>query len=100
LSASSDCVSWSSSVGRSCKRTVRNHRSNFPFPLGGEGPGVNEGHAQFGADQREVAGAIRRAIVDVETLWDPAAENRAFEDGQEGRDRFAAREGGVRNNEC
>ena len=37
------------------------------------------------------------AVVDVEALGNAAAQDRAFEDGQEGGDGFAAREGGVGN---
>ena len=65
--------------------------------LGRKRSSVNEGHAELGADEREVPRPIGRAVVDVEALRDPAAQNRAFEDRQEGRDGFAAREGRVRN---
>ena len=47
--------------------------------------------------KREMARTIRRAVVDVQALWDSAAQDRALEDRQKGRDGFAAREGGVGN---
>ena len=58
---------------------------------------MDERHAEFGADEREVAGAIRAAVVDVEPLGNAAAQDRPLEDGQEGGDRLAAREGRVRD---
>ena len=90
-------VSASSSVGRSWARTVRNQRSHLPLSLRQIGAGVDERHAEFRADQREMARAIRRAVVDVEPLRNAAAADRALEDRQEGGDALAAREGRVRH---
>lgn len=69
----------------------------FSLPLWRKRSGVDEGHAQLGAHEREVTGAIRTAVIHVQTFRNAAAEDRAFEDGQEGGHRFAAREGRVRN---
>ena len=41
---------------------------------------MNEGHAEFRADEGEVARAIRGPIVDVDALGDPAPADGALQD--------------------
>ena len=59
------------------------------------GPGVDEGDAELGADEREVVRAEGGAVVDVEPLGDAAAQDGLLEHGQEGGGVLGEREGGV-----
>ena len=58
-------------------------------------PGVDQRDAELGADQREVVRAIGGAVVDVEPLGHPAAQDRLLQHRQEGRGVLGEREGGV-----
>lgn len=50
------------------------------LPLWRKRPGVDEGHAELGADEREMACAVGAAVVDVEALGNSAAQERPLED--------------------
>jgi hypothetical protein len=67
------------------------------FRLGLKRSGVNEGHAQFRAHEREVPRAIRRRRCRRRGAWARRGADRALEDRQKGGDGFAAGEGGGRN---
>ena len=60
------------------------------------GPGVDEGDAELGADQRQVLGSIVGAVVDVQPLRDAAADQRLLEHRQEGHGVLGGCEGGER----
>ena len=66
-------------------------------PLRQEGPAVDQRDAELRADQREVARAKRRPVVDVQALRTAAVQDRPLEDGQERGHGLAAGEGRVRD---
>ena len=56
----------------------------LPFALWLVGPRVDEGDAELGADESEVVRAVGGAVVHVEPLGHPAAEDGLLEDREEG----------------
>ena len=70
---------------------------DLTFALGLMRPGVDQRDAELGTDQRELAGAVVGAVVDVEAFGDAAADQRLLEHRQERDGVFREGEGRVRD---
>ena len=86
-------------LGREVTHKLRAHGAepafHFALALRAMGPGVDEGHTELGAHQRQVLGAVVGAVVDIQALRQAAAHQRLLEHRQEGGGVLGQGKGGI-----